>query len=50
MFPLAVLVGPESALLLDTLDFESDWLLQPMVAWSRSDDYKKVLEYISNVK
>ena len=50
MFPLAVPVGQKSGLLLDTVDFESDWLLQPMVAWSRSDDYKKALEYVSNVK
>ena len=27
-FPLANLVGPESCLLLDILDFEPDWLLQ----------------------
>ena len=28
LFPLADLLGPKSCLLLDTLDFESDWLLQ----------------------
>ena len=50
MFPFIDLVSPEGDLLLDTLDFESDWLLQPVVTWSRSDDYKKALEYVSNGK
>ena len=47
---LADLVGPESDLLLDTLGIESDWLLQPVATWPRSDDYSKALEYVSNVK
>ena len=46
---LADLVGPESTLLLDTLDIESDWLLQPVATWPRSDDDRKALEYISIV-
>ena len=50
MSPLDDLTSPESGLLLDTPDFESDWLLQPVLTWSRSDEYKKALEYVSNGK
>ena len=50
MFPLADLVSPEGDLLLDTLDFGSDKLPHPVVICSRTDDYKKALEYVSNVK
>ena len=50
MSPLDDLTSPESGLLLDTPDFESDWLLQPVLTWSRSDDYKKALEYVNNGK
>ena len=50
MFPLADLVSPESDLLLDTLNFESDWLLKPVVTWSKNDDYKRAVEYARNVR
>ena len=50
VFPLADLVSQESDLLFDTLHFVSGWLLQPVVTWARSDDYKKAVEYVSNVR
>ena len=47
---LADLIGPEIHLLFDTLDIESNWFLQPVVTWPRSDDYSKALDYIRNAK
>ncbi|KAK8394260.1 hypothetical protein O3P69_006451 [Scylla paramamosain] len=47
---LVDLIGPESHLLLYILSIGPDWLLDRDESWSEKEDYKKVLEYVRNLR
>ena len=53
LFPLVTsktalvdLIGPESHI----PSIGLDWLLDPVEAWPKNDDYKKAVEYVTNLK
>lgn len=44
------ILGPEPHILLKKLSIGPDWLLDQTESWSEKEDYKKVLEYVRNLR